>query len=137
MTDYAELLKADTGQSARTIYLTDTNGFEEWLNAQPPRHRSVVTAHKFAGKAGSHVILPSGLEIVVNADGTITVITDPEEAEGDGVPFEEKMAKLMAELATLTAQGADLDKAIAANLAAIGFALPEAGSKAAAAGMHK
>lgn len=34
-------------------------------------------------KAGSHVILPSGLEIVVNADGTITVITDPEEAEGD------------------------------------------------------
>lgn len=58
MTDYAELLKADTGQSARTIYLTDTNGFEEWLNAQPPRHRSVVTAHKFAGKAGSHVILP-------------------------------------------------------------------------------
>ena len=34
-------------------------------------------------KEGSHVILPSGLEIVVNADGTITVVSDPEDAEGD------------------------------------------------------
>jgi hypothetical protein len=37
------------------------------------------------------------------------------------VPFEDKMAKLTAELATLTTQGAELDKAIASNLAAIGF----------------
>jgi type I restriction enzyme M protein len=49
-----------------------------------------------------------------------------EEALDDGVPFEEKMATLTGELATLTVQGADLDKAIAANLAAIGFALPSA-----------
>jgi type I restriction enzyme M protein len=48
-----------------------------------------------------------------------------EEAADDGVPFEEKMAALTAELATLTAQGADLDKAIAANLAAIGFPLSD------------
>ncbi len=47
-----------------------------------------------------------------------------EEAIDDGVSFEEKMAKLTGELAALTAQGADLDKAIASNLAAIGFALP-------------
>ena len=33
-------------------------------------------------------------------------------------------AKLTGELATLTAQGADLDKAIVTNLAAIGFPLP-------------
>mgnify|MGYP000001374948 CR=1 FL=1 len=52
-----------------------------------------------------------------------------EEAIDDGVSFEEKMAKLTGELATLTAQGADLDKAIATNLAAIGFTLPEAGKK--------
>jgi len=38
-------------------------------------------------------------------------------------------AVLTGELATLTAQGADLDKAIATNLAAIGFTLPEAGKK--------
>lgn len=32
---------------------------------------------------GSHVTLPSGLEIVVNGDGTITVVTDDGDAEGD------------------------------------------------------
>ena len=47
-----------------------------------------------------------------------------EEAIDDGVSFEDKMAKLTGELATLTAQGADLDKAIVTNLAAIGFPLP-------------
>ncbi|HMN95291.1 MAG TPA: class I SAM-dependent DNA methyltransferase [Phycisphaerales bacterium] len=47
------------------------------------------------------------------------------EAEDDGVPFEEKMAALTGELAAVTAQGAELDRAIAANLAAIGFALRE------------
>ncbi|MBX3316418.1 MAG: SAM-dependent DNA methyltransferase [Phycisphaeraceae bacterium] len=47
-----------------------------------------------------------------------------EEVEDDGVPFEVKMAKLTGELAALTAQGADLDRAIAANLAAIGFPIP-------------
>jgi len=44
-----------------------------------------------------------------------------EEAIDDGVSFEDKMAALTAELAQLTAQGAGLDRAIAANLAAIGF----------------
>jgi len=48
-----------------------------------------------------------------------------EEFIDDGVSFEDKMAKLTGELATLTAQGADLDKAIAANLAAIGSPLPK------------
>jgi type I restriction enzyme M protein len=48
-----------------------------------------------------------------------------EEAEDDGIPFEDKMAALTAELATLTARGVALDQAIAANLAAIGFPLPE------------
>lgn len=46
-----------------------------------------------------------------------------EEALDDGVPFEEKMAALTGELATLTDQGADLDKAIAA----IGFAFKSTG----------
>ena len=34
-------------------------------------------------KEGSHVTLPSGLEIVVNGDGTITLLSDPDEAQGD------------------------------------------------------
>ncbi|MGL4238080.1 choice-of-anchor L domain-containing protein [Tabrizicola sp.] len=33
-------------------------------------------------KAGDHVILPSGLEIVVNSDGTITAVSDLDEALG-------------------------------------------------------
>lgn len=52
-----------------------------------------------------------------------------EEVADDGVPFEERMATLTAELAALTVQGADLDKAIATNLAAIGFPLPQRGGK--------
>jgi leucyl aminopeptidase len=59
MTDCSLLLKADTGQSARTIHLVDSKGFEAWLNAQPPRHRSAISAHKFAGKMGSFAILPA------------------------------------------------------------------------------
>ncbi|MCL4198384.1 MAG: type I restriction-modification system subunit M [Phycisphaerales bacterium] len=52
-----------------------------------------------------------------------------EEAEDDGVPFEDKMAALTGELAALTAQGAELDRAIASNLAAIGFELPSIPSR--------
>jgi len=33
-------------------------------------------------KAGDHIILPSGLEIVVNADGTITIVADPDDTAG-------------------------------------------------------
>jgi type I restriction enzyme M protein len=46
------------------------------------------------------------------------------EVEGDGVPFETKMAALAGDLAALMDRGTKLDKAIAANLAAIGFPLP-------------
>jgi Hint domain len=33
-------------------------------------------------KAGDHIILPSGLEIVVNADGTITIVADHDDTTG-------------------------------------------------------
>lgn len=33
-------------------------------------------------KAGDHIILPSGLEIVVNSDGTITIVADPDDTPG-------------------------------------------------------
>ena len=44
-----------------------------------------------------------------------------EAAEDDGEPFEEKMKRLSAELTKLLAEGAKLDEAIRANLAALGF----------------
>ncbi len=46
--------------------------------------------------------------------------------EDDGVPFEEKMAKLTAELVQQMQQGEALDARIRENLARVGFTLPEA-----------
>jgi type I restriction enzyme M protein len=59
------------------------------------------------------------------------------EVEGDGVPFETKMATLTGELAALMARGAELDKAIATNLAAIGFPVGTAVASAPAKGKGK
>jgi len=47
-----------------------------------------------------------------------------EEVEDDGVPFEEKMATLTAELAEQFAESAKLEKAIRQNMKALGFDLP-------------
>jgi leucyl aminopeptidase len=58
MTDYAPLLRADTGQTARLIHIVDVEGFAKWLNTQPERHRTAITAQKFGGKAGEFAILP-------------------------------------------------------------------------------
>ncbi|AUW60344.1 aminopeptidase [Sphingobium sp. SCG-1] len=58
MTDFAELLKPDNGQPARSIHLVDTSSFPGWLNAQPERARTAVAAQKFSGKGFEHAILP-------------------------------------------------------------------------------
>ena len=41
--------------------------------------------------------------------------------EDDGEPFDDKMKRLVAQLREQQAEGARLDEAIAANLAALGF----------------
>ena len=53
-----------------------------------------------------------------------------EEVEDDGEPFEEKMARLTADLREQTAQARDLDKLIWANLEGMGFATCAAALKA-------
>lgn len=58
MTDFSELLKADSGQPARSIQLVDGNSFTEWLKAQPERARTAVSAQKFSGKGYEYAILP-------------------------------------------------------------------------------
>ncbi|MBB4641261.1 leucyl aminopeptidase family protein [Rhizorhapis suberifaciens] len=58
MTDYSDLLRPDTGQSARSIYLIDEKGFAAWLQKQPERRRSAAAAQKFCGKGGELAILP-------------------------------------------------------------------------------
>lgn len=58
MTDYSALLKADTGQAARSIHLVDEKSFSNWLKEQPERHRAAVAAQKFNGKGFEIAILP-------------------------------------------------------------------------------
>ena len=46
-----------------------------------------------------------------------------EEEEDDGVPFEEKMARLTAELSEQMKQSTDLDERIRTNLGELGYEL--------------
>ncbi len=58
MTDFVNLLQPDRGQPARTIHLVHPDRWSEWLNAQPPRIRTTVAAHRLTGKAGNRAVLP-------------------------------------------------------------------------------
>jgi leucyl aminopeptidase len=59
MTDFSQLLVADSSQDARDIRLLTTATFPNWLTNQPQRARAIVGAARFTGKAGEMVILPS------------------------------------------------------------------------------
>ncbi len=58
MTDYSDLLKADSGQSARSIHIVDDKSHGSWLSAQPERIRAAITAQGFKPKPGALAILP-------------------------------------------------------------------------------
>lgn len=58
MTDYADLLKADTGQTARTIHIIDAKSYDEWLAGQPERVRTALAAQRYKPKGYAHAILP-------------------------------------------------------------------------------
>ena len=58
MTDFASLLVADRGQPARTIVRVVRAGFDQWLAAQPARHRAAAMAARFDGAPETLVILP-------------------------------------------------------------------------------
>ncbi|MBX9859988.1 MAG: leucyl aminopeptidase family protein [Sphingomonas sp.] len=58
MTDFAALLQPDRGQPARAIDVVHPDRFADWLNAQPPRIRTLLAAQKITGKAGNRAILP-------------------------------------------------------------------------------
>ena len=75
MPDPATLVQPDKGQPARTIHLIDPKGFDAWLAAQPPRHRTAAQAQKLAPKGYSSAILPgdgaedwSVVSVVANVD---------------------------------------------------------------------
>jgi leucyl aminopeptidase len=58
MPDLSTLVQPDRGQPARTIHLIDAKGFDAWLAAQPPRHRTAAQAQKLAPTGYSSAILP-------------------------------------------------------------------------------
>lgn len=75
MTDLAALLQPDKGQPARTIHLTDLKRFDDWLAAQPPRHRAAAMAQKLTATGYASAILPgdapeewSVVTVVANVD---------------------------------------------------------------------
>jgi len=66
MTDFAPLLAADRGQSARTIHLVDKASFAAWLKRRPAEDRALLEAHRFDGKTGfAFLMLPRGGEFEV------------------------------------------------------------------------
>ena len=66
MTDFAPLLAADRGQTARTIHLVDKASFAGWLKGRPAEDRALIEAHRFDGKtAFAFVMLPRGAEFEV------------------------------------------------------------------------
>jgi len=58
MTDPADLVRPDAGQSARAIHLVDAKDHDAWLAAQPGRHRAALAAQGFRPRAHAHAILP-------------------------------------------------------------------------------
>ncbi|CAN5250222.1 leucyl aminopeptidase family protein [soil metagenome] len=58
MTDYTDLLKADSDKAAHAIHLIDSEGFATWLKQQPERARTAIKGQKFTGKANEVAILP-------------------------------------------------------------------------------
>ena len=90
---------ADVGLRCANPTYEDIKGFCKAASLEEVRkHRHVLTPGRYVG------------------------IPDEED---DGVPFEEKMAKLTAELAEQMQQGEALDARIRENLAKVGFNLPE------------
>jgi leucyl aminopeptidase len=73
MTDFASLIAADRGQTARSLTLVTKTDFADWLKSQPVRARAAIEAARFEGKADTLAILPGdGAD-----DWTVAVGVDP------------------------------------------------------------
>jgi len=68
MTDFAQLLVPDRGQSARLVHLVDKKGFADWLKTRPAEDRAILAAQRFDGKSPhGFAILPRGNEFEIVA----------------------------------------------------------------------
>ncbi len=75
MTDYADLIQPDKGQSAHAIHLVDEGSYADWLKGQPERVRAALEAQNYRAESYAHAILPgdkpdewSVLTCVANVD---------------------------------------------------------------------
>lgn len=50
MTDFAQLLKPDRGETAQTIHVVDKNSWDSWVKTQPQARRDMLSAVRFDGK---------------------------------------------------------------------------------------
>ena len=58
MTDFADCIKADTGQPAHPIHLVDAKALDAWLATRPEQSRALLAAQKFRAKPQEMAILP-------------------------------------------------------------------------------
>ena len=58
MTNFSVLLQPDKAQPARSIQLVDPAGYNDWLTAQPERHRSAIAAQGLRPIGYASAILP-------------------------------------------------------------------------------
>ncbi len=58
MNDYADLLKADSGQPAHDIHIVDATTYQNWLTGQPERVRTALAAQGYRPKAHIQAIVP-------------------------------------------------------------------------------
>ena len=58
MTEFADLLKADNGQPARSIQLIEAAELDAWFTTQPERVRALISAQKFHAKPNEYAIVP-------------------------------------------------------------------------------
>jgi leucyl aminopeptidase len=66
MTNFAPLLVADRGQTARPIHLVDKDSFAGWLKKRPAEDRALLAAQRFDGKkAYEFALLARGPEFEV------------------------------------------------------------------------
>ena len=57
MTDFADCIKADTGQPAHIIHLVEAKALDAWLATRPAQTRALLAAQKFRAKPHETAIL--------------------------------------------------------------------------------
>lgn len=58
MSDLSKLIQPDKGQPARIIHLVDAGRYDDWVKAQPPRHRAAIDAQRLRPTGFASAILP-------------------------------------------------------------------------------